>query len=151
MLVCILLVGWSVYSGKLVCIFRLVHNDTILVHVFEASNWNFQMLVADPSQSFQCLACKSPQLLQNLPSLQLHFATEHGVVNLLSTPATQAVLPPASLSCHADSCKPGELFASCLFCGATGLEEEEMKEHLGSRHGVVFQQDWKRFCSQHCR
>jgi len=26
-----------------------------------------------------------------------------------------------------------------------------MKEHLGSRHGVVFQQDWKRFCSQHCR
>jgi len=26
-----------------------------------------------------------------------------------------------------------------------------MKEHLGSRHGVFFQQDWKRHCSQHCR
>ena len=26
-----------------------------------------------------------------------------------------------------------------------------MKEHMGSRHGVFFQQDWKRHCSQHCR
>ena len=112
---------------------------------------HFQMTVADPSHSFTCLACKSPQLLQDLPSLQLHFATEHGVVNILSSPATQAVLPPATFFCHADSCIPDEFFASCLFCGASGLQEEEMKEHLGSRHGVFFQQDWKRHCSQHCR
>jgi len=26
-----------------------------------------------------------------------------------------------------------------------------MKEHLGSRHGLVFQQDWKQYCSRHCR
>jgi len=26
-----------------------------------------------------------------------------------------------------------------------------MKEHMGSRHGVFFQRDWKRHCSQHCR
>ena len=110
-----------------------------------------QMIVADPSQSFKCLACKSPKLLESLHSLQLHFATEHGVVNLLSSPATQAVVPPASFSCHANSCNPDEFYASCLFCGATGLQEEEMKEHLGSRHGVVFQHDWKRYCSQHCR
>jgi len=109
------------------------------------------MTVADPGQSFQCLACKSPRLLESLPSLQLHFATEHGVVNLLSSRATQAVLPPASFSRHAHSCKLDEFFASCLFCGATDLHEEEMKEHLGSRHGLVFQQDWKQFCSKHCR
>ena len=109
------------------------------------------MIVADASHSFKCLACKSPKLLQSLHSLQLHFAIEHGVVNLLSSPATLTVVPPAGFSCHVNSCNPDELCASCLFCGATGLLEEEMKEHLGSRHGVVFQQDWKRFCSQHCR
>ena len=117
----------------------------------EAILWKLQMTVADPNQSFKCLACKSSsQLLQSLQSLQLHFATEHGVVNLLSTPATRAVLPPASFSRHADLCNPDEFFASCLFCGATG-SQEEMKEHLGSRHGLVFQQDWKRYSSLHCR
>ena len=109
------------------------------------------MIVADPSQFFKCLACKSPKLLESLHTLQLHFATEHGVVNLLSSPATQAVVPPASFSCHADSCNPDEFHASCLLCGANGLQEEEMKEHLGSRHGLVFQQDWKQYCSRHCR
>ena len=109
------------------------------------------MIVAE-SQSFKCLACKSPQLLESLHSLQLHFATEHGVVNLLSSPATQAVVPPASFSCHADHCNHcNEFHASCLFCGATGLQEEEMMEHLGSRHGHIFQQNWKQYCSQHCR
>ena len=112
---------------------------------------HFQMIVADMSHSFTCLACKSPQILQNLQSLQLHFATEHGVVNILSSPATQAVLPPANFFCHADSRNPDQFFASCLFCGASGLQEEEMKEHMGSRHGVFFQRDWKRHCSQHCR
>merc|ERR1719430_796558 len=59
-------------------------------------------------------------------------------------------MPPASFSDHAASCNPDEFFASCLFCGATG-SQEEMKEHLGSRHGLVFQQDWKRYSSLHCR
>ena len=49
---------------------------------------------------------------------------------------------------HADTCKPN---SRCLFCGVTGLQEEEMKSHLARRHGVVFQQEWKRHCSQHCR
>jgi len=106
------------------------------------------MILSGPSDAFKCLACKSPRLLQNLDSLKVHFATEHGVLNLLSSPATQTVLPPSTFSC---SCKPDELHSSCLYCGATGLQEEEMKSHLGSRHGVVFQQEWKLHCSQHCR
>ena len=110
------------------------------------------MVPEGPSQSFQCLACNSHQLLPDLPSLQLHFATEHGVSNLLSSPATRTVVPPASYSYHADSCSPdGEFYASCLFCGASDLQEEDMKLHLESRHGEVFKQDWKDYCSQHCR
>ena len=118
---------------------------------FEATYLNLQMIVADESQSFKCLACKSPQLLPSLESLRLHFATEHGVVNLLSSAATQAVVPPAGFSRHADSCNPDELFASCRFCGATGFQEDEMKQHLGSRHGLFFQQDWKLYSRKHCR
>ena len=117
---------------------------------FEATHYNLRMLVADPSQ-FKCLACKSPQLLESLQSLQLHFATEHSVFNFLSSAATRAVLPPASFSRHAESCNPGQLLASCCFCAATGFQEEEMKEHLGSRHGLFFKQDWKLYSSQHCR
>ena len=112
---------------------------------------NLQMMVTGSNQSFKCLACKSSQLLQSLESLQLHFQTEHGVVNLLSTAATRAVVPPASFSCHDASCNPGEFVAGCRFCGATGLQEKEMMEHLGSRHGIVFQQDWKHYSSKHCR
>ena len=109
------------------------------------------MMVTGSSQSFKCLACKSSQHLQSLESLKLHFQTEHGVVNLLSTAATRAVVPPASFSCHDASCNPGEFVAGCRFYGATGLQEEEMMEHLGSRHGIVFQQDWKHYSSKHCR
>ena len=109
------------------------------------------MAVEDPSH-FKCLACKSHQLFSDLPSVQLHFATEHGVSNLLSSPATQTVVPPTKFSCHADPCSPdGEFRASCLFCNASGLQEEELKLHLESRHGEVFKQDWKDYCSQHCR
>ena len=111
----------------------------------------FQMILSDPSKAFKCLACKSPRLLQNLDSLKMHFATEHGVVNLLSSPATKNVVPPSTFSCHADTCKPTELHSSCLFCGVTGLQEEEMKLHLSSRHGAVFQEEWKLHSSQHCR
>ena len=112
----------------------------------------FQMAVEDPSH-FKCLACKSHQLFPDLPSVQLHFSTEHGVPNLLSTRATRTVVPPANFSCHADpcSCSPGEFYASCLFCGASGLREEEVKLHLERRHGEIFKQDWKDYCSQHCR
>ena len=113
---------------------------------------HFQMVLEDPSHSFQCLACKSHQLIPDIPSLQLHFSTEHGVPNLLSTRATRTVVPPASYSYHADSCSlDGEFYASCLFCGASGLQEEDMKLHLESRHGELFKQDWKEYCSQHCR
>ena len=113
---------------------------------------HFQMVLEDPSHSFQCLACKSHQLIPDIPSLQLHFATEHGVPNLLSTRATRTVVPPANFSCHAVSCSNyGEFYASCLFCGASGLQEEDMKLHLESRHGELFKQDWKEYCSQHCR
>ena len=41
------------------------------------------------SQGFQCLACELPHVELNLPSLQKHFASQHGVQNLLSSPATQ--------------------------------------------------------------
>ena len=112
------------------------------------SYWLFQMILSDPSEAFKCLACKSPRLLQTLDSLKMHFATEHGVVNLLSSPATLNVVPPSTFSCH---CNPTELHSSCIFCGATGLQEEEMKSHLGSRHGAVFQEEWKLHSSQHCR
>ena len=112
---------------------------------------HFQMILSDPNDAFKCLACKSPRLLKNLDSLKMHFATEHGVFNLLSSPATQAVQPPSTFSSHNDSCNPNEEFSRRLFCGETGLQEEEMKAHLGSRHGVVFQQEWRRYSSQHCR
>ena len=109
------------------------------------------MAVEDPSHSFECIACNSQQLFPDLSSLKLHFATEHGVPNFLSSPATQTVVPPDNFSCHADSCSSGEFYASCLFCGSPGLQEEEMKLHLQSRHGEVFKQDWKIYYNQHCR
>jgi len=109
------------------------------------------MCGVDSNHSFKCLACTSPKHLLNLHSLQVHFASEHGVVNLLSSPATQAVVPLCTFSCHATSCKPEEFYASCLFCGATALTEEEMRLHLRSRHGVFFQHNWKQYCSHHCR
>jgi len=109
------------------------------------------MILSDPREAFKCLACESPRLLYNLDSLKMHFATEHGVVNLLSSPATKTVVPPSTFSCHADTCKPTELHSSCLFCGVTGLQEEEMKLHLSSRHGAVFQEEWKLHSSEHCR
>ena len=118
---------------------------------FESSFQHFQMCGVDSNHSFKCLACTSPKHLPNLHSLQVHFASEHGVVNLLSSPATQAVVPLCTFSCHATSCKPQEYYASCLFCGATALTEEEMRLHLGSRHGVFFQHNWKQYCSHHCR
>ena len=130
---------------------KLVGPQQILALVFEAILQHFQMSVVDPNHPFKCLACKSPKLLQNLHSLQVHFASEHGVVNLFSSPATRAVVPYGSFSCHADACKSDEFYASCLFCGASALQEEEMRQHLGSRHGAFFQQDWKQYCSQHCR
>ena len=88
---------------------------------FEATYLNLQRIVADPIQSFRCLACKSPQLLPSLPSLLLHFTTEHGV-NLLST-AVHCF--NSGFSRHADSCRPDELFASCLFYGASGFQKDE--------------------------
>ena len=109
------------------------------------------MAVEDPSHSFECIECNSQQLFPDLSSLKLHFATEHGVPNFLSSSATQTVVPPDNFSCHADSCSSGEFYASCLFCGSPGLQEEEMKLHLQSRHGEVFKQDWKIYYNQHCR
>ena len=38
---------------------------------------------------WQCLACDSPHTELDLPSLQKHFASQHNVLNLLSSPATQ--------------------------------------------------------------
>ena len=109
------------------------------------------MILSDTSNAFKCLACKSLWLLQNLDSLQMRLATEIGWsifsdhmqqrLWCLQAPST-ATLTPATLN---------ELYSSCLFCGATGMQEEEMKSHLGSRHGVIFQQEWKRHCSPHCR
>ena len=109
----------------------------------------FQMILSDPSEGFKCIACKSPRLLQTLDSLKMHFSTEHGVVNLLTSPASRTLVPPSAFSC---TCSPSESCSSCLFCGVTGLlGEEETKYHLGSRHGAVFQGEWKLHSSQHCR
>ena len=103
---------------------------------FEATYLNLQRIVTDPIQSFRCLACKSPQLLPSLPSLLLHFTTEHGV-NLLSTASTQAspvMLTPAGLMSSLQAASSMEHLAF-----------KRMKEHLESRHGLFFQKDWKLF------
>jgi len=104
------------------------------------------------SQGFQCLACECEPLHieQDLASLQKHFASKHCVPNLLSSPATQAVVPPRRLGCHADSCNQNQSLYVCIFCGGTGLRENEMKEHLGRIHGGFFKQSWKSFSSSHC-
>ena len=53
---------------------------------------------------WQCLACDSPHTERDLPSLQKHFASQHNVLNLLSSPATQVFvknsLCSSSLSHH---------------------------------------------------
>jgi len=103
------------------------------------------------NHGFQCLACESPHIELDLASLQKHFASKHRVPNLLSSPATQAVVPPRSLSsCHADSCDQSQSLYVCIFCGGTGLRENELKEHLGRMHGGFFKQSWKSFSSSHC-
>ena len=76
----------------------------------------FQMILSDPSEGFKCIACKSPRLLQTLDSLKMHFSTEHGVVNLLTSPASRTLVPPSAFSC---TCCPSESCSSCLFCGVT--------------------------------
>jgi len=100
------------------------------------------------SQGFQCLACEMPHTEVNLPSLQKHFASQHGVQNLLSSPATQAVVRLSS--CHADSCNQSQSLYGCVFCGGSGLQEKEMREHLGRTHGDFFKQGWKSFSTSHC-
>ena len=130
----------------------------------------FQM-AGDAGQSnlgFQCFACESLHIELDISSLQKHFASKHGILNLLSSPATQvffghelffliismsqAVAPPGILSsCHADSCDQSKSLYGCVFCGGTGLHENEMKEHLGRIHGGFFKQSWKSFSTSHCR
>ena len=97
--------------------------------------------VTSLSEQFQCLACRYKVILfTSFPELENHFLCIHKVSNLLTGPATSAVLLPTTL----------ESF-TCNLCSEGGwLKEQDVREHLGISHGDFFR-DGQGFIVVTCR
>ena len=92
-------------------------------------------------EQFKCLACPGQvSLFSTFSALENHFLSIHKVSDLLTGPATSAVLLPTTLATFA-----------CSLCSEGGwLEEPEVREHLGTRHGDFFR-DGTDFYVVYCR
>ena len=99
------------------------------------------VLKMEDRDQFQCLACpEQVTLFSFFADLENHFLCIHKVSDLLTGPATSAVLLPTTL----------EMFTCGLCSGGRWLEEQEVREHLGTRHGDFFR-DGQRFFVVSCR
>ena len=95
-----------------------------------------------PSQEqFHCLACSNPGTFHdNFSSLEQHFHCKHGVPDLLGCPATLAVVLPHTLASY-----------YCMLCGEGSWLEDQVMDHLETRHGAFFLEDWQKYCESCCR
>ena len=92
---------------------------------------------------FQCLACTMIETkFATFTEICSHLQQEHGVEDVLASPATKAVLLPTCLGVH-----------TCLLCTRKEhyLGKHQILDHLGESHSIFFQKEWGTYTNTKCR